>query len=80
MSDTISDIHFRHIGIYAYRVAFLRQHLNSGVRADIADHESLEQLSVLYNGGRIFVQVYNESIERGVDTQEDLERIRNIVK
>jgi 3-deoxy-manno-octulosonate cytidylyltransferase (CMP-KDO synthetase) len=65
----------RHIGIYAYRVAFLRRYGALGP-APFEQFEALEQLRVLWHGFRIRVAVSAGSPEAGVDTPEDLERIR----
>ncbi|MCF0253301.1 MAG: 3-deoxy-manno-octulosonate cytidylyltransferase [Duodenibacillus sp.] len=64
-----------HIGLYAYRASFLRQfpHLE---RAPIERHESLEQLRAMWHGFRIAVMVLDENLPAGVDTPEDLERVR----
>ncbi len=65
----------RHIGIYAYRVAFLRRYGALGLSpSEVA--ESLEQLRVLCHGFRIRVSEIDHAPEPGVDTAEDLERIR----
>lgn len=66
---------FRHVGIYAYRASFLRRY------ADLApsplEHwEALEQLRVLWHGYRIAVSRIEHAPAAGVDTQEDLERVR----
>ena len=70
--------HYRHFGIYAYRVSFLQQYL-SWEPSPLGSVESLEQLRVLWNGQRIHVVVTDEAIEGGVDTPEDLERVRKII-
>ena len=65
----------RHIGIYAYRVKLL----NNFVRwapAPIEETECLEQLRAMWNGAVIHVDVADELPPAGVDTPEDLERIR----
>ncbi len=65
----------RHIGIYAYRVAFLRRYGALGP----SPHEmieSLEQLRVLWHGFRLRVVDVANAPEPGVDTAEDLTRIR----
>ena len=65
----------RHIGIYAYRVNLL----NSFVKWDEAPIEStecLEQLRALWNGSKIHVALADEIPPGGVDTEEDLERVR----
>jgi 3-deoxy-manno-octulosonate cytidylyltransferase (CMP-KDO synthetase) len=65
----------RHIGIYAYRVAFLKQ-FPLLPQADIEVCEALEQLRALWHGHRIAVHVTEHVPGPGVDTQEDLERVR----
>jgi len=65
----------RHIGIYAYRVKML----NEFVRwepAPIEETECLEQLRAMWNGAKIHVDVADELPPAGVDTPEDLERLR----
>jgi len=69
--------HYRHFGIYAYRVGFLQQYL-SWEPSPLGTMESLEQLRVLWNGQRIHAVVTEEVIEAGVDSPEDLERVRDI--
>jgi 3-deoxy-manno-octulosonate cytidylyltransferase (CMP-KDO synthetase) len=65
----------RHIGIYAYRVAFLKQ-FPKLPQADIEVCEALEQLRALWHGHRIAVHVTEQAPGPGVDTPEDLERVR----
>ncbi|MBV6476796.1 MAG: 3-deoxy-manno-octulosonate cytidylyltransferase [Rhodocyclaceae bacterium] len=65
----------RHIGIYAYRVAFLHRYGALGAAPDEC-FEALEQLRILWHGFRIRVIEILQAPEGGVDTQEDLERIR----
>ncbi|HUP97971.1 MAG TPA: 3-deoxy-manno-octulosonate cytidylyltransferase [Usitatibacter sp.] len=65
----------RHIGIYAYRVSYLRQYASlSPTPAE--RFEALEQLRALAHGHRIAVAFWEGAMEPGVDTQEDLERVR----
>jgi len=66
---------FRHIGIYAYRRAFLRAYA-SLEPAPIERYEALEQLRALWHGHRIAVGMTAHAPEAGVDTPEDLERVR----
>ncbi|GJM12137.1 MAG: 3-deoxy-manno-octulosonate cytidylyltransferase [Pseudohongiella sp.] len=66
---------YRHIGIYAYRVAVLNQFVEWPV-CELEVTEKLEQLRALYNGIGIHVAVSNESIPPGVDTEKDLELVR----
>ena len=68
--------HLRHLGIYAYRADFL-QAFTRLEPAPPEQAESLEQLRALWNGYRIQVHVASEAPPAGVDTQEDLERIRS---
>ena len=65
----------RHIGIYAYRVGFLKQ-FPTLPQADIEVCEALEQLRALWHGYRIAVHVTEQTPGPGVDTPEDLERVR----
>jgi 3-deoxy-manno-octulosonate cytidylyltransferase (CMP-KDO synthetase) len=66
---------YRHIGIYAYRVSFLREYASlSPTPAE--RFEALEQLRALGHGHRIAVAFWDEPLEAGVDTREDLERVR----
>lgn len=65
----------RHIGIYGYRVGFLRQ-FPSLSQAPMEISEALEQLRVLWHGHRIAVHVTDNAPGPGVDTAEDLERVR----
>lgn len=65
----------RHVGLYAYRAGFLRRFPSLAV-SPLEQIESLEQLRVLWHGERIAVHVSVERPGPGVDTPEDLERIR----
>lgn len=68
----------RHIGIYAYRVKFLHQYVQWPT-APIEVTESLEQLRALWNGVRIKVAPALEAPPPGVDTEEDLARVRKVL-
>lgn len=65
----------RHIGIYGYRAGFLQQ-FPQLAPAPMEATESLEQLRVLWHGERIAVHVSALAPGPGVDTPEDLERVR----
>ena len=65
----------RHIGIYAYRAGFLADFVAWGPCA-LEHTESLEQLRALWNGARIHVADALEAPPAGVDTLEDLQRVR----
>ena len=66
---------WRHVGIYAYRVAFLRR-FGKLAPAPIEQWESLEQLRALWHGEKICVVKCEQEPACGVDTQEDLEFVR----
>jgi 3-deoxy-manno-octulosonate cytidylyltransferase (CMP-KDO synthetase) len=68
----------RHIGIYGYRVGFLRQFPRLP-QAPIEVTEALEQLRAMWHGYRIAVHVTLEAPGPGVDTPEDLERVRRLL-
>lgn len=65
----------RHIGIYAYRAGFLRQfpHLTPAPTEQV---EALEQLRALWHGYAIAVHTTGQAPGPGVDTPQDLERVR----
>jgi 3-deoxy-manno-octulosonate cytidylyltransferase (CMP-KDO synthetase) len=63
----------RHVGIYAYRVAFLRRYATLAP-SPLEQWEALEQLRVLWHGERIMVAFIATAPHAGVDTPEDLAR------
>lgn len=65
----------RHIGLYAYRVGFL-QRFPTLAAAPLEQIEALEQLRALWHGERIAVHVSADAPGPGVDTPEDLARVR----
>lgn len=65
----------RHIGLYAYRVRYLREYTHLAPTA-AERFEALEQLRALGHGHRIALAVWNRPVEAGVDTPADLERVR----
>lgn len=65
----------RHVGIYAYRTALLNRFVGWPA-APLELLESLEQLRVLSCGERIHIEHACADVPGGVDTPEDLERIR----
>ena len=67
----------RHYGLYAYRVAFLMRYPTLAP-APVERFEALEQLRALWHGHRIIVDVTDGTPAPGVDTPEDLERVRAI--
>ena len=76
--STLKTDHLRHLGIYAYRAEFLQAfaHLEP---APPEKAEALEQLRALWNGYRIAVHIATEAPPAGVDTPEDLERVRRLL-
>ena len=68
----------RHIGIYAYRVGFLRR-FPALSQTPAERFEALEQLRALGHGHRIAVAFWSEPVEAGVDTPEDLARVRKVL-
>lgn len=69
---------FRHIGIYAYRAAFLKTY-GSLAPAAIEHYEALEQLRAMWHGFRIGVAVTENAPAAGVDTQADVDRVRSLM-
>ena len=66
---------FRHVGLYGYRAGFLRQFVGwAPAPAELS--ESLEQLRALANDVWIQVEAAPEPVPAGVDTQADLEAMR----
>jgi len=70
--------HLRHLGIYAYRADFLQAY-SKLEPAPPEQAEALEQLRALWNGYRIAVHIASEAPPAGVDTAEDLERVRRLL-
>jgi 3-deoxy-manno-octulosonate cytidylyltransferase (CMP-KDO synthetase) len=68
----------RHVGIYAYRAGFLAQ-FPLLTPAPIEQLESLEQLRALWHGHRIAVHTTEQAPGPGVDTPEDLQRVRALL-
>jgi 3-deoxy-manno-octulosonate cytidylyltransferase (CMP-KDO synthetase) len=68
---------YKHIGIYAYRVNFLKGYKDIG-QTELEDIEKLEQLRILYAGHKIGVVASIDIPITGVDTLEDLEKVRKL--
>lgn len=68
---------YRHAGIYAYRVGFLKRYA-ALAPSPLENTEALEQLRVLWHGYRIAVAVSETEIPPGVDTPQDLEAVRRM--
>jgi 3-deoxy-manno-octulosonate cytidylyltransferase (CMP-KDO synthetase) len=66
---------YRHIGLYAYRNGFLLNYPKLSA-APLEQIEALEQLRVLWHGFAIAVHITSAAPVPGVDTEEDLSRVR----
>jgi 3-deoxy-manno-octulosonate cytidylyltransferase (CMP-KDO synthetase) len=71
--------HLRHLGIYAYRADFLQAYSRLEP-APPEQAEALEQLRALWNGYRIAVHIASKTPPAGIDTPEDLERVRRLLE
>lgn len=69
----------RHIGLYAYRAGALRA-FSAMAPSPLEASEKLEQLRFLESGHRIAMAEACEFIPAGVDTAEDLERVRRLIE
>jgi 3-deoxy-manno-octulosonate cytidylyltransferase (CMP-KDO synthetase) len=67
-----------HIGLYAYRCAYLL-HYQTLPPCALEQEEQLEQLRVLYNGGRIHVGMVAASDSRGVDHPDDVRVLESVL-
>ncbi len=68
---------YRHIGIYAYRAGFLKVYAGLPP-SPLEGFEALEQLRALWHGYRIAVSISEHEAPPGVDTPEDLEKVRKL--
>ena len=66
---------YRHIGLYAYRAGFLKRYA-SLAPSPLEQWEALEQLRAMAHGYPIQVMVLDHAPPAGVDTADDLERVR----
>lgn len=70
--------YLRHIGLYAYRASFVKQYVQWQPTV-LEQLESLEQLRALWYGEKIHIAEAKEAPQVGVDTAEDLVRVREIL-
>lgn len=75
----LSKPYYRHVGIYAYRAGYLDVYVTLP-QSPAERSERLEQLRVLHHGGRIHVAEACERPGPGIDTPEDLERVRGMMQ
>ena len=73
------DTFFRHVGIYAYRAHFVKTYCELAP-SPLEKIESLEQLRALSHGYKISVLVSEKSNGYGVDTQEDYDKVKEIIE
>ena len=73
------DLCFRHIGLYAYRVYFLKDYTNMAI-SSLEMAEKLEQLTFLTHGFDIHVETSCASTGYGVDTESDLIKVKKELK
>lgn len=74
-NQTLKATHFRHVGIYAFKVGFLHEYTEWGT-CTLEEMEKLEQLRVLWNGGRVHLTQAQEAVPHDVNTEEDLQMTR----
>lgn len=77
-AELAPDSAWRHLGIYAYRAGFLAR-FSAWEPAPLEQLEALEQLRALYHGEAIHVAPACEPVPGGIDTAEDLERLRALL-
>lgn len=70
--------YLRHVGMYAYTVDFLNRYW-SWEASPLESVESLEQLRILWYGEAVFVKIVDKTPEAGVDTEEDLRRVEQVL-
>lgn len=71
--------YLRHIGLYAYRVAFLQRYCQWSP-SPLESVEALEQLRILWHGESVLVKIVDEIPAAGVDTAEDLQRVAQLLQ
>lgn len=75
---SIRKFYLRHIGIYAYRVKFIKHYFN-WKSSNLENIESLEQLRILWNDEKIHVAIENLYPYSGVDTLQDVYKVRKFL-
>lgn len=74
----LSQLHQRHLGIYAYRVSFLNAY-SQMPQCELETIEKLEQLRAMYNGYKIHTQTAVSLPGPGIDTPEDLQKVQSLI-
>lgn len=75
----LSGNHYRHLGLYAFRVGFLKDYMEWSP-SNLETLESLEQLRILWNGGRIHMRISKDKLPPSVNTEEDLLKVLELIK
>ena len=75
---SVTELYMRHLGVYAYRRAFLEKLVNT-LPCALENAEKLEQLRALYIGAKMIV-VGTEDAGIGVDTPEDVIKVEKIIE
>ena len=70
-----TELKFRHLGLYAYRVGFLKR-FSEWESVPLEQYEKLEQLRAIHYRVKIYVEIACEKVPAGVDTEEDLIAVR----
>ena len=78
-SSAETALYKRHIGIYAYRAAYVSRYVSYEASA-LEQIESLEQLRAIWYGDKIHCDVAVAPPPIGIDTPEDLERLTATIK
>ncbi len=73
-----SNYALRHIGLYAYRVSYLKA-FAARETCQLENLEKLEQLRAMWHGDRIHVEIAKEVPGHGVDTEEDLLAVERVI-
>lgn len=76
--QALNGEYFRHIGLYAYRVGFIQEY-TEWESSPLEKIEALEQLRILWNGGRIHLTQARKSVPGDVNTEEDLQKVRQLL-
>lgn len=79
LNSKLTTKHYRHVGLYAYRVSFLEEYM-SWESSEMEEIERLEQLRVLWNGGRIHLTPVKETVPHDVNTMEDYKRVKELLE
>lgn len=77
IESQLPDTYLRHIGLYSYRVSALTTYSQTQP-TQLEELEKLEQLRALYAGMKIKVATLDKATPQGVDTEADLETVREI--